>query len=139
MSRILIDTSVWIEFFNPKSRLSENFSLELSNRIISDEVAMIEPIRAELLSGAILPKKKSEIEACLSIIQSADLAWNDRKIWDEIISLSNIMRSHRLSVPGVVDRMVLLAASKTGSFLCTLDKSLLNLARIMDVATLEVS
>jgi predicted nucleic acid-binding protein len=50
VSRILVDTSAWIEFYHPKG--ARQVKQALGNALEVHEVAVIAPIAVELLSGA---------------------------------------------------------------------------------------
>lgn len=137
MSAILIDTSVWIEYFSLKSRLSPSTLEKLSNAIIEDEIVIVDPIRAELLSGQIRASKRAELEALFSALKKIDLDWNSKENWDQVIALAGVAMTNRIPVPGLVDRMILLSAQKAGAVLYTLDKGLLKLSKYVDLPSLD--
>ena len=57
MAKLLIDTSVWIEFYHPKgSRAAKELVQEALER---DEVAVVAPVVVELLSGV---RKKADYQ-----------------------------------------------------------------------------
>lgn len=139
MTRVLIDTSLWIEFFSKRSKLSVDAIAIFSELIINDEVAIIEPIRAEILSGHIVASSKSEIVEALNLLHIIDVDWREREIWDEIIKLAEIARKARLPIPGLVDRMIIMSALRADAKLATLDKSLLSLAKKATVRIFDFS
>ena len=127
MSAILVDTSMWIEFFSSKPKVTTRDLDLLESRITEDEVVIIQPIRAELLSGNVQSHRRNEVKTLLSSIKSADLDWNLSTTWDEIIALGDLAKSVRMKMPGVVDRMIILAAIRRGAEISSLDHSLMQL------------
>lgn len=131
---MLVDTSMWVEFFSLRPRASAASIAQLRADILEDRAVIVEPIRAELLSGHIRQAQRTTIVRALAAMRSIDLDWNAREHWNEIIALATTATKHRLAIPGVVDRMILLAAQKAGATICTLDKSLTALASVVGVA-----
>ena len=128
MSLILIDTSVWIEFFSPRPKMALSQLEILKEKIVDDEIAIIEPIRVELLSGGISTEKRREVDRLIGELKKLDLNWNDKTTWDRIVGYSDLARSHKISTPGVVDRMILLAAKLGTARLWSFDRTLQKLA-----------
>lgn len=128
MNLVLVDTSVWIEFFAKRPRISNDSVLSLKELISNGDVVLIEPIRAELLSGHVVPKLKNEIVSYFDALDMIDLDWNSRKTWDDIIALAEIAKINGLPIPGLIDRMILIAALNASAKIASLDKGLLTLA-----------
>ena len=134
MSLVLIDTSLWIEFFSKNPRISPHLLLQLSHVIAEGEAALIEPVRAELLSGHIIPKVRDEIEKAFDALDMIDRDWGSRDIWEEIISLADTAKSKRLPIPGIVDRMIVLSALHAQATVASLDKGLIKLAQAIGIS-----
>jgi predicted nucleic acid-binding protein len=135
VKKILIDTSVWIEFFAAKSKLSIFELQQLSLEISEGLAVLINPIRVELLSGHIAPELQIRIDSLLDAIDMIDLDWNQANTWNEIINLANNARQNNLPIPGLVDRMILLSAAKSDVILYSLDKTLIKLAKAINIST----
>lgn len=135
MNRVLVDTSVWIEFFAPQSTLPKDFLSVLQAHIADGNVVITHPIRAELLSGHITKSHRQTIDHLFMALEFIDLDWSKQEHWDEIAGLAEIARKKGLAIPGIVDRMILLSAQKTGVTLSTLDKALLKLAQAINIKT----
>lgn len=135
MSRVLVDTSVWIEFFAPRSTLPKDFLSVLQANIADGNVVIVHPIRAELLSGHITKSHRQVIDHLFTALEFIDVDWSKRERWDEIAVLADVARKEGLAIPGIVDRMILLSAQRAGVSLCTLDKALLKLAKAIGVLT----
>lgn len=133
MSRVLVDTSVWIEFFAPRSTLSKDFLSVLQANIADNNVVIVHPIRAELLSGHITKSHRQEMDHLFTALEFIDVDWSKRECWDEIAVLADVARKKGLAIPGIIDRMILLSTQKAGVTICTLDKALLKLAQAIGV------
>ena len=114
---ILVDTSVWIEYFRGKPGY---FSL-CQGLLEKSQIKTLEVIFGELLQGA-LNKKESEILQSyyeyLPKINIADLA----------IFAGEYSRQHKLIGKGIglIDSIIIVAALETNCKLWTLDKKLQN-------------
>lgn len=125
---MLVDTSVWIEFLAPRSRIMKAADLDLlAEHIAAGEVTMVLPVYAELLSGA--HHDDDELRALLSSLRFVDLDWNARAVWERVAALGDAAHARRLRIPGVIDRMILVAAESADEPLWALDGPLLRLAR----------
>jgi len=122
---LLVDTSIWIEFFKSKPSLDLH-PLELA--IEERRVATCLPILAEVLSGGISSKMKPVLLDTFEAMIQIDLDWNSKTVWQEIVSLALKARIKGLGIPGLIDRMILLAAKESHSTLWTLDQKLKRLA-----------
>lgn len=131
---VLVDTSVWIEFFK-RSPSMDITPLELL--IEERRVATCLPIRAEVLSGQMDSKTKSTVERALDAMISVDPDWNAKAIWDEIAGLAVLARKKVKKLPGIIDRAILLAARESGCQIWSLDRRLMRLAEIMEIPEYE--
>ena len=100
----------------------------LKELISNGDAVLIEPIRTELLSGHIHPNLKSEIVLAFDALDMIDLDWNNRNTWNDVIALADIAKSNRLPIPGLIDRMILIAALNANARVLSLDRGLLILA-----------
>jgi predicted nucleic acid-binding protein len=127
---ILVDTSVWISFF-AKNRTSsdQNNKKTIEHLLTNGLVGTIFPIRAEVLAGNMQNYDRLTIAHAFDSMVNLNLDWNSRVIWDEIIELAHIARKVKVSLPGIIDRMILLASIKNGIPLWTADQKLLKFAK----------
>lgn len=131
---MLIDTSVWIEFLAPRSRALTSDELdEMAANIVEGDACIVLPIYGELVSGA--RHGDREFRELLASLRFVDLDWTARAVWERIASLGHEAFSRRLSIPGLIDRMILAAAEESGETLWVLDGPLRRLARAVGVAT----
>lgn len=131
---VLVDTSVWIEFFRRRPSV-DIAPLELL--IEERRVATCLPIRTEVLSGQMDSKTKNVIEGALDAMISVDPDWNAKSIWDQIAGLAVLARKKIRKLPGIVDRAILLAARESGCQIWSLDRRLMQLAEIMEIPEYE--
>jgi predicted nucleic acid-binding protein len=122
--RVLVDTSVWAEYFRRKSRLPLMALEALSELIAADLLVIIQPIRAEVLSGHIKKGREQEVRRALESIEPADLDWSAAETWNQVVACAHASRERDLPVLGIVDRMILLAGEASNAKLWTLDKPL---------------
>lgn len=122
--RVLVDTSVWAEYFRRKSRLPRAALEALSELIAADLLLIAQPIRAEVLSGHIKKGREQEVRLALESIEPADLDWSAAETWNGIVACAQACRERKLPVLGIVDRMILLAGEAASAKLWTLDQAL---------------
>lgn len=123
---VLVDTSVWIEFFHRKSQIDHAKIEELMGE---RRVVTCRPILAEILSGQMSMEIRRTISLAFSSMTYVDPDWNLSENWHRIAELSLEARKMGLGVPGIVDRMILLSVRESGAMLWTLDKKLQKLAK----------
>jgi predicted nucleic acid-binding protein len=117
---VLVDTSVWVEFFRGKQPYLDH----IGDLIARNEIITISPIFGELLQGA-----KDNREQ--SIIMDF---WNSLPKPDEsgmVIRAGALSgRSHWINKGvGLIDAMIIVASRETSSFVWSLDKKLLQLLK----------
>lgn len=117
---VIIDTSVWIEFFKGNQPCFDHVS-ELLDR---NEILALSSIFGELLQGA---KNKREI----SLIQ--EFWQNLPKISEDNLFIKAGLKSGKNKWIdkgiGLIDSVIIVASRDTGSFIWTFDKKLLALLK----------
>ncbi len=131
--KVLVDTSVWIEFLRKKPQISDESLSRLYLLLEEDRVVTIYPIHVELFSGSILPQKRKEIEEAFESMAHVDLDWNSKITWVRLIEMAQSAKARSLPIPGVIDRMILSSAEASQSSLWTLDRALIRLAEVLKV------
>lgn len=122
---VLVDTSVWIDFFAKPPRHHADF---LETLLSQDLVATCQPIKAELLSGWFDAKSRLVVERTLNDLPALDLNLSLEIVWQKIIGIAHECQKKKMKIPGIVDRMIILAALEFQTTLWTHDKSLKKLA-----------
>lgn len=74
---VVIDSSVWIEFFRGKD---EAVVAELGRLIDADEVALAAPVRLELLSGA----SRKDAPVLRRVLSALPLLVPDARLWPKL-------------------------------------------------------
>lgn len=62
-----------------------------------------------------------------------DCNWAAPQVWDQIIQLAQEAHEKKCPLPGIVDRMLLLASRESGASLWTNDKKLKHLAEVLKI------
>ena len=115
---IILDTSIWIEFFRNRSP----FFGAVGSLLESGEVLGLECVFGELLQGVIGKQERKIILECWDGIPK----YTELNLWLEAGEYSAI---HRLSTRGIglIDAAIAVATLKTASSLWTLDKKLISI------------
>lgn len=115
---IVIDTSIWIEYFKNHEPYSSLVSYELENR----NVLAVECVFGEILQGC---RSQSEINMVKGHYDNLPKI-NDQNLWVEAGLYSSKNKLFSKGV-GLIDTVILLAARKEKAFIWTLDKKLLSI------------
>ena len=132
--RVLVDTSVWAEFFRSRPSIPRAVIETLRTLIEDDRVVTLLPIEAEVLSGRLRRDREADVRRAFGAIEHIDLDWNARTTWERIVEIVRAAQDADLPMTGIVDRMVLVAAETRGVSLWTLDDRLVRLATARGVA-----
>lgn len=119
--KVLVDTSVWIEFFSRRSIVDVT---ALTVLIESRQILTCFPIMAECLSGRTVAAERATIQRAFFSMDRIDVDWNREENWLQIADLSSALRERRVKSPGLVDRMILLCTKTADAAIWTLDKTL---------------
>lgn len=114
LGRVLVDTSVWIEYFRKKE---PSYSQVLS---LMDEgrICCIGIIIGELLQGA---KSEKELSVLRDFIHVFEFLPEDVRLWDKAGELSYRLRKAGKSA-GLADCFIATTASINGAELLTIDR-----------------
>lgn len=115
---ILVDTSVWIEFFKQK----EPFKATVQSLLKSQMALSIEPVFAELLYGVRMKKEKDIIQSYWQILPRIEFGQ------DSMIKAANYASSQRFlqSGIGLMDAIIIQSVIEGKHLLWTLDKRMLS-------------
>lgn len=126
---VLVDSSVWIEFFQKSPAIS---TTDLELLIEERKVVTCLPVMAEVLSGKMSSKVRQTVRHAFEAMTFVDLNWNAAETWHQLVDYCLKARRREMGIPGMVDRMIFAACQESGAQLWTLDKNLQRLALIMD-------
>ncbi len=117
---VIIDTSIWIEFF----KSHEPFFSEVSSLLEKNEVLAVSYVFGELLQGAKNKREQTIITEFWDNLPKISL--------DEIIIKAGIESSKNHWIDkgvGLIDCAILIASRESSSFIWTLDKKLIKTLR----------
>lgn len=114
MNGVLVDSSVWIEYFKKRN---SPISVELDLLIDSGDICLNDLVLAELVPS-LRARKQSEL---IDILQSLE-RFPVKIDWDEIISLQTKNLRHGINKVGIPDLMILQNVLQNDASLFTLDK-----------------
>ncbi len=92
MSRVLVDTCIWVEFFNTSSRTGE----ELDRLLREDTVWTCGIVVFELLQGVKSEKEKAIIMDILLNLEYIEMSW---LLWQKAADLSVKLKKKGLTIP----------------------------------------
>ncbi len=113
MAKILVDTSVWIEFF----RKNEPYHSIVVRMIDDDQVACCGVILAELMQGA---KSDKELSVLENFLQVFTFIPETAELWAAAGKLSFQLRRKGVTI-GLSDCYIAVAAASAGVRVATLD------------------
>lgn len=113
MKKILVDTSIWIEYFKGKNNVK---------RIIYDnknyKIFITGPVITELLLGIKNQREKSKFSLCINALPKLQI---DETDWVKAGNLGNTLRKERITVP-LPDLIIFTITKENDCALFTLDK-----------------
>ena len=90
---IIVDTSVWIEFFrNPESELT----LQLKEHIKERKVVMVGMVLAEILQSIMTKKEAGRVKESLKKLPYLEVTWD---AWEKAGELSRDLRRRGITIP----------------------------------------
>lgn len=112
--KIMVDTSVWIEYFKNNVQIA-NF---IERNLLEDNVSLVGIIISELVQGIKNEKEREIIRINLSAVNYIDMKFED---WINVGELSNKLRKSGLVIP-LSDIVIAAAAIKNDLLLVARDK-----------------
>ena len=114
LDKVLVDTSVWIEFF----RKSDPSFTIVQTLLAEDRVCTIGLILAELMQGS---KTEKELEILGEFIHAFEFLPENPSLWRKAGELSFRLRKQGMSI-GLADCFIAVAAREGGVALLSLDR-----------------
>jgi len=112
--RILVDTCIWIEFFNPDSLMGK----ALERLIVSDSVVTCGIVLFELMQGIKSEKEKAVITNSISNLPYIEM---DLQLWEKAAVISSSLKRKGLTFP-LSDIFIAAIALEHNLPIFTLDK-----------------
>lgn len=116
---ILIDTSVWIEYFRQEKPVSSHVDTLLTER----QVITVEPVFAELMFGVDTAQARSIITTFWQILPKIDFV---AEAMFEASSFAYQNNNQEFKI-GLIDAIIIRSAQKGGYLLWTLDERIISI------------
>ena len=123
MSDVLVDSSVWIDFFRGDPRARARLDVLLQD----DRAAVSGPIVAEVTSGARTPAIFQQLRSRLGALTMLDAP---EDVWDRAAA-ARFALARQGTQAHLVDLLVALTASSAGHALLTRDRDFTAIARVV--------
>ena len=123
MSDVLVDTSVWIDFF----RGDRQAVVRLDPLLRDDRAAVAGPIVAEVTSGARTPAAFQQLRARLGALTTLE---SPPDIWDRVAAARFSLARQGMQAH-LVDLLIALTAGTAGHTLLTRDRDFMGIARVV--------
>jgi predicted nucleic acid-binding protein len=131
VSDILVDTSVWLEFF----RVRESPYAEALDRLLEDErVCTANLIKAEIIPGARTPRQFRELKAYFDILP---LAREPASLWEEIIDAQFRLKRAGINGISIPDLIIAVVAKTNEKVIFTKDSDFQRIRRVLSIELLE--
>ncbi len=115
---ILLDTSVWIEFF----RQNEPIASQVSTLLSEQKVITIEPVFSELMFGARNVQEKNVIRTFWQILPRAE--FREESLFETSSSASQ--NDYQDKEIGLIDAVIMRSTQRGGHLLWTLDERIIS-------------
>ncbi|MBN1958822.1 MAG: PIN domain-containing protein [Desulfuromonadales bacterium] len=115
MTKILIDTSAWIEFFRNDSSPYGDAVVQLVDK---SQAVITGPVIAELLQGLKTHRERDSLTEILSILPYAEVSRED---WVKTGNLLGTLRRQEITVP-LTDALIATIAKNNDHGVLTLDR-----------------
>jgi predicted nucleic acid-binding protein len=112
MKKILVDTSIWIEYFKGEKSVIEKIHDRNNFNFI------IGPVITELIQGIKTQKEKDRFTMCINALPKLRISDDD---WVNAGNIGNLLRKKGVTVP-LPDLIIFTMAMKNGCALFTLDR-----------------
>ncbi|MCD4709943.1 MAG: PIN domain-containing protein [Bacteroidales bacterium] len=116
---ILLDTSVWIEFFQQNEPIASQVSTLLSEQ----KVITVEPVFSELMFGARNAQEKSVIRTYWQILPRAE--FGEESLFET--SSSAMQYDYQDKGIGLIDAVIIGSTQRGGHLLWTLDEKIISI------------
>ena len=113
MKKVLVDTSIWIEYFKG-NKMVQTIIHDTSNF----QCFIIGPVITELLLGIKTPGEKERLITCMNVLPMLKIT---DYVWIDAGNTGNLLRQKGITIP-LPDLIIFSAANKNNCALFTFDK-----------------
>ncbi len=131
MSDILVDTSVWLEFFRVKG---SPYGEALDQLLEEERVCTANLIKAEIIPGARTPKQFRELR---EYFDALPLANEPASLWEEIMEAQFRLKRRGINGISIPDLMIAVVAKANGKVIFTKDSDFQRIQRALPVDLME--
>ena len=129
MSDILVDTSVWLDFFKVKD---SPYGETLDRLLEEERVCTTDLIKAEIIPGARTPKQFRELK---DYFNALPLANEPASLWEDIMEVQFRLKRRGINGISIPDLIIAVVAAANGKVILTKDS---DFGRIQRVLPLEL-
>lgn len=133
MNRILVDTSVWIDYFN---NYDSPYSAALDELLNTGLVVICNLIKAEVLP--FLPDRKT-FEEIKNYLDALPLLEEYESMWEDIIEYQYSLVHAGVQGTGIPDLMICALSLKHGEAILTKDLPFQRISKVVPIELLEVT
>lgn len=131
MSDILVDTSVWLEFF----RVQDSPYAEALDQLLEEErVCTSDLIKAEIIPGARTPKQFRELK---EYFDALPLATEPASLWEEIMEVQFRLKRRGINGISIADLLIAVVANANGKVIFTKDNDFQLIQRGLSIELLR--
>ena len=129
--KVLVDTSIWSQVLRRRNRTEDDATaIELASLVDDGRVAMIGPIRQELLPGIREPAQFERVRDHLRAFPDAEITTDD---YEEAASLFNRCRQKGIQASNT-DFLICAVAARNQFAIFTSDEDFTYIARVLPIA-----
>ena len=133
MSDVLVDTSVWLEFF----RIKGSPYGEALDRLLEEErVCTTNLIKAEIIPGARTPKQFRELKDYFGALP---LVREPFSLWDDIIETQFRLKRRGINGISISDLIIAVVATANGKTIFSKDSDFKLIQRVLPMQLLELN
>lgn len=113
MKKVLVDTSIWIEYFKGNKDIQN-----IIHSIKEYQCFITGPVISELLLGIKTSEEKDRLITCLNVLPMLDISNND---WIGAGNTGNLLRRKGITVP-LIDLVIFSVANNNNCAVFTMDR-----------------
>ena len=131
MSDILVDTSVWLDFFKVKD---SPYGETLDRLLEEERVCTTDLIKAEIIPGARTPKQFRELK---DYFNALPLANEPASLWEEIMEAQFRLKRRGINGISIPDLMIAVVAKANEKVIFTKDRDFQRIQRALPIELME--
>lgn len=131
MSDILVDTSVWLEFFKVEA---SPYAQTLDQILEEGRACTTNLIKAEIIPGARTPRQFRELK---EYFDALPLATEPASLWEEIMDVQFRLKRKGVNGISIPDLMIAVVANANGKVVFTKDSDFRLIQRGLPIVLLE--